>query len=170
MQSVVIILYSISTTLAVPSSVPSFNATAESPTSVVLSWEEPESPNGIITSFVCHYISVTMGISHEGEKTFSGTAREGILSNLEEYVEYRLTMYATTAKGQGNRSKEEFVTTLPAREFNLWLLYVYLQAIVCLPSGYCMFTFRLLYVYLQAIVCLPSGPLPSWHLGSSELI
>ena len=134
MQSVVIVLSSISTTLVVPSSVPSFNATAESPTSVVLSWEEPESPNGIITSFVCHYTSVTMGISHEGEKTFIGTAREGVLTNLEEYVEYQLTMYAATVKGQGNGSKEEFVTTLPAREFCLWLLYIfYLQ--VHFPLG-----------------------------------
>ena len=66
-----------------------------------------------------------MGISHEGEKTFSGTAREGVLTNLEEYVEYRLTMYAATVKGQGNGSKEEFVTTLSAREFRLWLLCIF---------------------------------------------
>lgn len=109
-----VILYSMSSTLAVPSAVSSFNVTAKSPTSVALSWEEPESPNGIITSFVCQYISVTAGISHEGEKSFGGTAREGVLTNLEEFVEYKLTMYATTMKGQGEGSKEEFVTTLPA--------------------------------------------------------
>lgn len=102
--------------LAVPSSVPRFDATAQSPTSVALSWEDPTSPNGIITSFVCHYISVTEGISHEGEKNFSGTARKGTLNELEEYVRYRLTMYATTVKGRGEGSKAEFVTTLPAGE------------------------------------------------------
>ena len=113
--------------LAVPSSVPSFNVTVQSPTSVSLSWEEPYAPNGIITSFVCHYTSVTEGISHEGEKNFSGTARNGILNELEEYVQYRLTMYATTVKGRGEGSKADFVRTLLAGELDCSLLLWMLQ-------------------------------------------
>ena len=120
-------MYLLSFTLAVPSSVPRFNTTIQSPTSVALSWEEPESPNGIITSFVCRYVSVTVGINHEGERNFSGTARESVLTNLEEYVNYSLIMYATTVKGQGEGSKEKFVTTLPDGELHLWL---YLSFIV----------------------------------------
>ena len=110
----------------VPASPPS-NVVADSPTStsINVSWEEvpPIDQNGII---------ITYEVCYEPLETFGGTIRKRMvntselfvaLAELEEFVEYNLSVRAYTNQGSGPFSDDITQTTQEDGTFVYWYYY-----------------------------------------------
>ena len=65
--------------------------------------------NGIITGYTITYKSQTE--NDNGNVQVSGSVRETQLTNLKEYVNYNITVYASTVKGDGPASDPTVVRT-----------------------------------------------------------
>ena len=65
--------------------------------------------NGIITSYTITYQSQTE--NHNGHVTVDYPARQTNLTGLKEYVNYSITVLASTVKGQGPNSSTITVRT-----------------------------------------------------------
>ena len=77
-----------------------------SATSIFVSWDQvpADKQNGIITSYTIYYQSLTENDSGNVQVTGNPPAREGEITGLKEYVEYNITVLASTVKGDGPRS------------------------------------------------------------------
>ena len=65
--------------------------------------------NGIITNYTITYRSLTEG--HNGSAIAGPYDRQKELSNLREYVDYEITVLASTSKGDGPQSSPILVST-----------------------------------------------------------
>ena len=65
--------------------------------------------NGIITSYNITYQSLTE--NHNGNVTVDFPARQTNLTGLKEFVNYSITVFASTVKGDGPASSTIFVIT-----------------------------------------------------------
>ena len=78
-----------------------------------MSWEEVPNVerNGIIIKYTIMYRSLTE--NHNGNVTVTGNPPNltGELTGLREYVEYNITVFASTMKGDGPHSNATVVTT-----------------------------------------------------------
>ena len=72
-----------------------------SSTSILVTWNEvlPDDRNGIITSYNITYKSQTE--NDNGNVQVNGSVRQTELTNLKEYVDYNITVLASTVKGDG---------------------------------------------------------------------
>ena len=75
-----------------------------SSTSILVKWDEvpANKQNGIITGYTINYQSQTE--NDNGRVTSSASEREKLLPNLKEYVNYNITVLASTVKGHGPAS------------------------------------------------------------------
>lgn len=74
-------------------------------TSVLLSWDPPERPNGIITGY---YIQI---YGPQGNKSFPDTMQVSItLKDLEPFTQYFIFVAARTIKGTGPSIQLPFLT------------------------------------------------------------
>ena len=67
--------------------------------------------NGIITKYTITYRSLTE--NHNGNVTVTGNppTLTGEITGLRKYVEYNITVFASTVKGEGPHSTAIVVTT-----------------------------------------------------------
>ena len=78
-----------------------------------MSWDEVPvvQRNGIILKYTITYRSLTE--NHSGNVTVTGNppALTGEITGLREYVEYNITVFASTVKGDGPHSTAIFART-----------------------------------------------------------
>ena len=85
----------------VPQNVRGYNTSS---TSILVSWDEmpADQQNGIITSYTITYQSQTE--NHNGSVSAGPNDRQKNITGLKEYVNYNITVFASTVKGDGPRS------------------------------------------------------------------
>ena len=73
----------------------------KSSTSISVSWDQVpvELENGIITGYTITYHSQTE--NHNGTVQAGPSARQKTITGLKEYVDYNITVFAFTVKGDG---------------------------------------------------------------------
>ena len=79
--------------------------------SILVAWNEvpPADQNGIITSYNITYQSLTE--NHSNSTTVNYTVRQVTLSDLKEFVNYSITVFASTKIGDGPASDPVYVKT-----------------------------------------------------------
>jgi len=82
-----------------------------SSTSILVMWNEvpADQQNGIITGYTITYHSQTE--NDNGSVQVNGSVRQTELTNLKEYVNYNITVFASTVKGDGPPSDPIVVRT-----------------------------------------------------------
>jgi len=82
-----------------------------SSTSIAVTWDDvpTDQQNGIITGFTISYQSQTE--NDNGRVQVNSSARRTDLTNLTEYVNYNITVFASTVKGDGPASDPIVVRT-----------------------------------------------------------
>ena len=72
-----------------------------SSTSILVEWDDvpPFDQNGIITNYTITYRSLTEG--HNGSAIAGPSDFQKELTDLKEYVDYDITVFASTSKGDG---------------------------------------------------------------------
>ena len=82
-----------------------------SSTSILVKWDEvpADQQNGIITGYNITYKSQTE--NDNGNIQVNGFVQETDLTNLKEYVNYNITVFASTVKGDGPASDPIVVIT-----------------------------------------------------------
>ena len=80
-----------------------------SSTSILVSWDEvpADQQNGIITGYTITYQSLTE--KHNGEVSAGPNDRQKNITGLREYVDYNITVFASTVKGDGPPSSPVLV-------------------------------------------------------------
>ena len=75
-----------------------------SSTSIVVSWDEvtTDQQNGIITNYTITYQSQTE--NHNGSVSAGPNDHQRNISGLKKYVNYNITVFASTVKGDGPHS------------------------------------------------------------------
>ena len=75
-----------------------------SSTSILVTWDEvpADQQNGIITGYTITYYSQTE--NDNGTFQVNGSVHQTELTNLKEFVNYNITVFSSTAKGDGPAS------------------------------------------------------------------
>ena len=84
-----------------------------SSTSIWVDWDAVPiaDQNGIILTYTVTYSSLPGGISQTAVINASSTCTHVTLKGLKKYTKYRIFLFASTAKGDGNASDPITVTT-----------------------------------------------------------
>ena len=110
-----------STFLSEPSTAP-LNVTGHntSSTSILVEWDDVPAfdQNGIITNYTITYRSLTEG--HNGSAIAGPYDRQKELTGLREYVDYDITVLASTSKGDGPQSSPILVSTNQDGKYCSW--------------------------------------------------
>ena len=104
---------------AAPSNVRGHNTSS---TSILVEWDDvPDfDQNGIITNYTITYQSLTE--NHSNSTTANYTVRQVTLSDLKEFVNYSITVFASTKIGDGPASDPVYVKTdEDSKYFLLWV-------------------------------------------------
>jgi len=106
--NVILLSISISEPDGAPQNVQGQNTSS---TSILVTWDEvpADQQNGIITSYTITYKSQTE--NDNGNVEVNGSVRQTELANLKEYVNYNITVFASTVKGDGPASDPIVVRT-----------------------------------------------------------
>ena len=82
-----------------------------SSTSILVSWDDvpADQQNGIITGYTITYQSQTE--NHNGSISAGANDRQKNITGLKEYVNYNITVFASTVKGDGPHSSPVLVRT-----------------------------------------------------------
>ena len=82
-----------------------------SSTSILVAWDEvpADEQNGIITGYTITYHSQTENDNNSVQ--VNGSVLQTELTNLKEYVNYNITVFASTVKGNGPASDPVVVRT-----------------------------------------------------------
>ena len=93
---------------APPDNVRKFNTSS---TSIVVQWDQVPSAdqNGVIRSYTVTYR--VLGSMSEKTELVSAPTRAATLTGLNEYTNYSITVFASTSKGDGNKSAPIIVIT-----------------------------------------------------------
>ena len=80
-----------------------------SSTSIIVTWDEvpADQQNGIITGYTITYQSQTE--NHNGNVSARPNDRQRNITGLKEYVDYNITVFASTVKGDGPHSSPVLV-------------------------------------------------------------
>ena len=86
-------------------------------TSILVSWEEVPFPdqNGVILSYAVTYRALSN--SSDQTKKVTAPANQTTLTDLNKYTNYGITVFASTSKGEGNKSTPIVVITDEDSEF-----------------------------------------------------
>ena len=113
-----------------------------SSTSILVTWNEvpADKRNGIITGYTITYQSQTENDS--GNVQVNGSVRQTELTNLKEYVNYNITVLASTVKGDGPASDPVIVirTDQDSKLFVLPSNFVSGYCLECICPLYCNLT------------------------------
>ena len=109
-----------------------------SSTSILVMWEEVQAnlQNGIITGYTITYKSQTE--NNNDNVQVNGSVRQTQLTNLSEYVNYNITVFASTARGNGPPSNPIVVITDEDSKYTVFsyqvlLLFVFAISLRLLP-------------------------------------
>ncbi len=93
---------------AAPENVTGHNTSS---TSILVTWDDVPAAdqNGIILTYTITYVSLTE--NHRGNVTVNFTDYQTNLTGLREYVNYSITVFASTVKGDGQPSDPIIVIT-----------------------------------------------------------
>ncbi len=93
---------------AAPENVTGHNSSS---TSILVTWDDVPAAeqNGIILTYTITYESLTQ--NHTSSATVNFTDHQTNLTGLRKYVNYSITVFASTIKGDGPASDPIFVTT-----------------------------------------------------------
>ena len=96
-------------------------------------WDDVQAnlQNGIITGYTITYKSQTE--NDNGNVQVNGSVRQTELTNLKEYVNYNITVFASTARGNGPPSNPIVVITDEDSKYTVFSYHVHF-----LCSGYFM--------------------------------
>ena len=102
------LLFSLTEPNAPPADVRGNNASS---TSILVQWGEvpANDQNGIILSYTVNFKALPNG--NERTKNVTAPTPQATLTNLNEYTNYSITVFASTAKGAGNVSAAIIVIT-----------------------------------------------------------
>ena len=103
-----------------------------SSTSILVEWDDVPAfdQNGIITSYTITYQSQTEG--HNGFVITGPSDRQKELTNLREYVNYDITIFASTSKGDGPDSSPGIVVrTDQDSKYCSWRVSVFIMTVIC---------------------------------------
>ena len=91
-----------------------------SSTSILVEWDDVPAfdQNGIITNYTITYRSLTEG--HNGSAIAGPYDRQKELTGLREYVDYDITVLASTSKGDGPQSSPILVSTDQDGKYCSW--------------------------------------------------
>ena len=94
--------------IAAPENVRGHNSSS---TSILVMWDDVPAAdqNGIILTYTITYQSLTE--NHNGNVAVNYPDHQRKLTGLREYVNYRITVFASTVKGDGPPSNPIFVIT-----------------------------------------------------------
>ena len=102
--------------------------------------------NGIILSYTVIYIALPFG-SLQTEVVNAAT-RQSILTGLNEYTNYSITVFASTAKGDGNVSTPIIVVTDEDSKFSLIIQFqAFIPLYIDQKSVFNQFSIVQLYVF-----------------------
>ena len=89
-----------------------------SSTSILVTWDEvsTDEQNGIITGYTITYHSQTE--NHNDTVPVNGSVRQTELTNLKKFVNYDITVLASTVKGDGPPSAPIVVRTAQDSEYS----------------------------------------------------
>ena len=124
----------------------SVTAIVVSSTEIVVSWEEVPAidQNGVITMYEIQFVPLeTFGgqITSDTVNTSDGSVLMMVLTGLEEYVEYNISVRAYTSAGPGPYSigvveradtDREFVTNVARYSYTIYY-HIYIQSLTLLP-------------------------------------
>ncbi|KAF6090734.1 L1 cell adhesion molecule [Phyllostomus discolor] len=97
-----------STPEGVPDHPKALHLECQSNTSLLLCWEPPESPNGVLTGYVLSYYPLDDGSKEQLSLNLSDPElRTHNLTNLSPHVRYRFLLRATTKEGPGEAFVQE---------------------------------------------------------------
>ena len=90
--------------------------------SILVTWNEVPTAdqNGIIMSYNITYQSLTE--NHSNSTTVNYTVRQVTLSDLKEFVNYSITVFASTKIGDGPASDPVYVKTDEGSEYFYFML------------------------------------------------
>ncbi len=101
---------------------------ASSSTTIEVRWNEvePINQNGIITSYEVEYTPLNDfdGLISSNSTLVNGSVFIVSLENLEEYVNYNITVIAFTREGSGPASDNITVLTLQAGQLTFFFLFL----------------------------------------------
>ena len=91
-------------------SVPFISAVSQSPTSITLTWTQPEGE--VVDSYEVSfsYQGPCSGFNHTNTTTVDGTTRQYTLTGLQEFSNYTVTLVAVNDAGGSEESGENIVT------------------------------------------------------------
>ena len=105
--------------IAVPNAPPAnITGNNETSTSIFVQWNKvpADNQNGIIVNYTLTYTEVPGGNSRI--KIVIAPRTSVTLTGLKKYTNYSITVFASTAKGGGNRSEPIIVITDEDRKYN----------------------------------------------------
>ena len=102
---------------APPSNIHGHNTSS---TSILVQWDDVPAAdqNGIILSYTITYKALPGG-SPQTKVVFNAATRQSILTGLNKYTNYSITVFAATAKGDGNVSAPIVVVTDEHSKFSV---------------------------------------------------
>ena len=102
--------------------------------------------NGIILSYTVTYIALPFG--SQQTKVVNAPVRQLILTGLNEYTNYNITAFASTAKGDGNVSTPIIIVTDEDSKFSLIIqLQAFIPLYIDQKSVFNQFSIVQLYVF-----------------------
>jgi len=110
-----------------------------STTSILITWDEvpADQRNGIITGYTITYHSQTE--NHNDTVQVNGSVRQTELTNLKEFVNYDITMLASTVNGDGPASAPIVVRTDQDSKYTVFYPLLFL---VAFAISLCLLPFR----------------------------
>ena len=83
---------------------------SQSPTSITLTWNQPE--NRVVDSYEVSfsYQGPCSGFDHTNTTTVAGTTRQYTLTGLQEFSNYTVTVVAVNGFGRSGGSRESIIT------------------------------------------------------------
>ena len=93
--------------------------------SVVVSWSPPQTPQGVITSYIVYKYQPPSSRIAVRAAEVNGPQRQGVVAELTPYTEYKFTVEACNSFACSGHSPEALARTLPAGMLNKIIYFLF---------------------------------------------
>ena len=93
--------------------------------SVVVSWSPPQTPQGVITSYIVYKYQPPLSLTAVRAAEVPGSQRQGVVAELTPYTEYKFTVKACNSFACSGHSPEALARTLPAGMLNKIIYFLF---------------------------------------------
>ena len=93
--------------------------------SVVVSWGPPQTPQGVITSYIVYKYQPPSSLTAVRAAEVPGSQRQGVVTELTPYTEYKFTVKACNSFACSGHSPEALAQTLPAGMLNKMIFFCF---------------------------------------------